>query len=274
MIAAVLGSIAAYLAGSLLWRLAALMVCAALVIWCVRRLAGRSGDEQPSVVRDTALLVPILALGIWAGWQHGGAERAGLRAQAKASAAALEQAEEDKVHLRQRAESIERRAQAEATAAAQSYQRLAADLAAVQRRTAQIHRRSSHVSRAPDGSIARVPDEWVRDYNAALGIADRGVLPAAAGSAGASGSRSDRSDAADARLRGQRSGAAGAAGATGESDPAAQPDAPGFLAPVNISDVLSNHADNAAGCAGNSARLAELQRWYIELRAQRNGQAP
>lgn len=266
MIAAVLGSIAAYLAGSLLWRLAALMVCAALAIWCVRRLAIRGGGEQPSIVRDTALLLPMLALGIWAGWQHGGADRAGLRAQAEAAATALEQAEADKSQLIQRAESIERRAQAEATAAAQSYQRLAADLAAVQRRAAQIQRRSIDVSRTPDGSIARVPPDWVRDYNAALGLADPAVLPASAGSAAPPGSSTAPADAVDPGLRGN-----GAKNPRAGADPAdPEPAVSGFLAPVNIADVLSNHADNSGSCAAARSQLAELQRWYIALQAQRN----
>ena len=270
MIGAVFGSVAAYLAGSLLWRLALLLVIAVALIWAVRRIFGRAG--QPPAARDAALLLPMMAVGIWVGWQHGGAERATMRADLRAAAERIDQAEADKAALERRAADIEARAKAEAAAAAKSQQRLAGELAAINRRSAAVQRRIEHVSRSPDGSIARVPDGWVRDYNAALGLPDRGVLPAAPGSAGASGAASGGSGGASGRVRSERP--AGGGGASAGSTAAAQPAPPGLPvrpAPaVNIADVLSNHVDNATSCAANSARLAELQAWYTALQRERN----
>lgn len=266
MIGAVFGSVAAYLAGSLLWRLALLLVIAVALIWAVRRIFGRAG--QPPAARDAALLLPMMAVGIWVGWQHGGAERATMRADLRAAAERIDQAEADKAALERRAADIEARAKAEAAAAAKSQQRLAGELAAINRRSAAVQRRIEHVSRSPDGSIARVPDGWVRDYNAALGIPAAGVLPAPAGSSGASGGSTGAAGAAGGRVRDP-----GPARAAGDRPRAsAQPAAPGLLAPaVTIADVLSNHTDNAAGCAASRAQLVELQSWYKALQAQRNG---
>ena len=270
MIGAILGTIITTLAGSLLWKMALILGIVALIAWLARRIIKGKADGEPRQPNEIMALIVLIAMaGAAAGLGFGALDRASesvahanalntVQAQNQALVADLSAANERAETLRlaaernrqladaaeKRAESIDRRLTASQRARAQTKQR--------------ITRSAERVSKNPDGTVPVVTRDWVRAYNEALGF----DLPATATPPGQSGSPTAAPDPAG-------TGAAGEpAAGSGTQSPQAR-----FLAPeqpVTTADVLTTHTINAEAALDAAERLTELQKWYSDLRAERN----
>lgn len=261
MIATLFGSAVTYLAGSLLSKLAIILAALVLIVWLARKL--RRGSTPADSNAAGALILLIALAGATAGFGYSAIDRASERikhtnalARVEADKATLAERLNDAMAeaeaLRVQAERTRRMADAAAARAADSDRRV---VAAQRERSAlakQLTRRARDASQNADGSVPVVGPEWLRIYNAALGF----DLPA---------------PAADPGLTGRAADPAGTAVA-GESKPGGpQPAEAGLLAPqVTTADVLENHITNADAARDSAERLTELQRWYNQLRDERN----
>ena len=265
MLASILGSIAAYLAGSLLSKLAVILAALALVVWLARKL--RRGSTPADSNAAGALILLIALAGATAGFGYGALDRAAeqskhdqetarMQIERAALSDRLNESMAEAEALRVQAERTRRLADAAAARAADSDRRV---VAAQRERSAlakQLTRRARDASQNADGTVPVVGPEWLRIYNSALGF----DLPAPAPDTGITGRSADP---------------AGASGA-GESKPGGpQPAEAGLLAPqVTTADVLENHITNADAARDSSERLTELQQWYNALRDERNAEKP
>ena len=274
MIGAIMGTIITTLAGSLLWKLALILGIVALIAWLARRIIKGKADGGPRQPNEIMALIVLIAMaGAAAGVGYGAldraneaaknaAERGRIERENYALAADLEAANERAEVLRlaaernrqladaaeKRAEAIDRRLTASQRARAQTKQR--------------ITRSAERVSKNPDGTVPVVTRDWVRDYNAALGL----NLPSPAAPAGQSGGAPAAADPAGTRAAGEPAAGSGT-----------QPAQAGLLAseqPVTTADVLVNHTINAEAARDSAERLEQLQIWYETLRAERNQQQP
>ena len=266
-----MGTIITTLAGSLLWKLALILAAIAVILWLARLLRKGPKGEQAEGKEFGALIMLIALAGAAAGLGFGAADRAAesvahanalnaVQAKNKALAADLSAANERAEVLRlaaernrkladaaeKRAESINRRMTASQRARAQTKQR--------------ITRSAERVSKNPDGTVPVVGPEWVRQYNRALGL----NLPSPAAPTGQPGGATDAARTAGAGTAGEP--------ATG---PGPQPAETGLLAPeqpVTTADVLVTHTINAEAALDAAERLEAIQKWYSDLRAERNKQ--
>ena len=269
-----MGTVITTLAGSLLWKLALILGIVALIAWLARRIIKGKADGEPRQPNEIMALIVLIAIaGAAAGVGYGAldraneaaknaAERGRIERENYALAADLEAANERAETLRlaaernrkladaaeRRAESIDRRLTASQRARAQTKQR--------------ITRSAERVSKNPDGTVPVVNPDWVRDYNAALGL----NLPAPAAHPGQPGGPTAAADPAGAGADGKPS--------TGQGT---QPAEARLLAPeqpVTTEDVLVTHTINAEAALDAAERLTELQEWYSALRAERNRTEP
>ena len=269
MIGAIMGTIITTLAGSLLWKLALILAAIAVILWLARLLRKGPKGEQAEGKEFGALIMLIALAGAAAGLGFGAADRAAesvahanalnaVQAKNKALSADLSAANERAEVLRLAAERNRQLADAAEKRAESINRRLTASQRARADTTRRITRSAENVSKSPDGSVPVVGRDWVREYDRALGF----DLPATAPSTGQSGGAT------------AASGTAGA-GAVRESEagPGTEPVEARLLdsdKPVTTADVLVNHTINAEAALDAAERLSALQKWYSDLRAERN----
>ena len=270
MIGAIMGTIITTLAGSLLWKLALILGIVALIAWLARRIIKGKGDGEPRQPNEIMALIVLIAMaGAAAGLGFGALDRASesvahanalntVQAQNQALAADLSAANERAETLRLAAERNRKLADAAEKRAESINRRMTASQRARADTKQRITRSAERVSKSPDGSVPVVGRDWVREYDRALGF----DLPATAPSTGQSGGAT------------AASGTAGA-GAVRESEagPGTEPVEARLLdsdKPVTTADVLVNHTINAEAALDAAERLSALQKWYSDLRAERN----
>ena len=270
MVGAILGTIITTLAGSLLWKMALILGIVALIAWLARRIIKGKADGAPRQPNEIMALIVLIAIaGAAAGVGYGAldraneaaknaAERARIERENYALAADLEAANERAEALRLAAERNRKLADAAEKRAEAIDRRLTASQRARAQTKQRITRSAERVSKNPDGTVPVVNPDWVREYNAALGF----DLPTAAAHTGQSGGATAASDPAGT----------GAVGKP-EAGRGTQPVEARLLAPeqpVTTADVLTTHTINAEAALDAAERLTELQKWYSDLRAERN----
>lgn len=266
MLASVLGSMASYLAGSLLWRIALILGAIFLIVWLAKQLRKGKNGQPPGDKTAGALILLIALAGATAGMGYSALDRAAekvryTKQQAKTEAEkvalsnSLNQAIFEVEALKVEATKSRKLAEAASVRAAASDRKI---LAAQRDRSAALKtlsRRVNDVSKNADGSMPTLSPDWVRDYNAALGV----ELPTSSTDPGKLGRASDPVEAVDANTSAAKSGAK-------------EPLTARLLAsePVTAADVLTTHIDNAEAARDSAERLTELQKWYNALRDERN----
>lgn len=270
MIGAIMGTIITTLAGSLLWKLALILGIVALIAWLARRIIKGKADGGPRQPNEVMALIVLIAMaGAAAGLGFGALDRANesvahanalnaVQAQNQALAADLAAANERAETLRLAAERNRKLADAAEKRAESIDRRLTASQRTRADTTRRITRSAKDVSKSPDGTVPVVSPGWVHEYNSALGF----DLPTAAAPPGQSGGAPDAARTAGTGAYGKP--------ATG---PGPQPAEARLLAPeqpVTVADVLTTHTINAEAALDAAERLTELQRWYNDLRAERN----
>ena len=270
MVGAILGTIITTLAGSLLWKMALILGIVAIIAWLARRIIKGKGDGEPRQPNEIMALIVLIAMaGAAAGLGYGALDRANesvahanalnaVQAHNQALAADLSAANERAETLRLAAERNRKLADAAERRAESIDRRLTASQRARADTTRRISRSAENVSKNTDGTVPVVNPDWVRDYNAALGL----NLPTSATPTGQPGSPTAAPDPAGT--------GAVRESATGSGT---QPVETGLLAPeqsVTVADVLVTHTINAEAALDAAERLTELQEWYSALRAERN----
>ena len=264
MVGAILGTIITTLAGSLLWKMALILGIVALIAWLARRIIKGKGDGDPRQPNEIMALIVLIAIaGAAAGLGFGALDRASesvahanalntVQAQNQALAADLSAANERAETLRLAAERNRKLADAAEKIADTANAKVAEARRARAALSKQLSRRVENVSRSPDGSTPVVGRDWVHDYNAALGH-DVSAPPA------------------DPERTGSPTDATRTAGSQGERG-TTQLDESRLLEehPVTTADVLATHITNAEAAIDAATRLEALQRWYQDLRAERN----